>query len=169
MYDNFCENVTCRFGESVRTVYIKVWCVISLLHEKNKESSWMFDVLKSFCLTNHLQKGQISMSIMKCFIIKEHIVINDSLIYTVQKCKVKLIFPPFPLWLSLEPDSWPERVSGAPLWSPLRLPPATTKNTQIKRWSNLVRLPEWHLPTCHLKIKTVVIAAPNIKQLLESF
>lgn len=25
------------------------------------------------------------MSIMKCFIIKEHIVINDSLIYTVQK------------------------------------------------------------------------------------
>lgn len=52
----------------------------------------MFDVLKSFCLTNHLQKGQISMSIMKCFIIKEHIVINDSLIYTVQKCKVKLLY-----------------------------------------------------------------------------
>lgn len=45
----------------------------------------MFDVLKSFCLTNHLQKGQISMSIMKCFIIKEHIVINDSLIYIQYK------------------------------------------------------------------------------------
>lgn len=32
------------------------------------------------------------MSIMKCFIIKEHIVINDSLIYTVQKCKVTLLY-----------------------------------------------------------------------------